>query len=237
MLTAATIPFPRAGARGDGVARQHRRGRQPLAPGQLQLAKATAPCPQATTSPDGAAPGSLLDASVPSPGSPCPATTRGPNSFSGSLAQVGERPGPGIDPPGLGRHQRGRLPEVEQAVVLAQHRGQGGAGVVLGLQPNLPRWRSPARSRAAARAQRRQPRAPACRRCPASPMGSSRQAATGPVSSPSSMRMMQTPVRASPRITDHWMGAAPRYFGSSEPCTFQGPSRGMASSAGGRMRP
>ena len=43
-----------------------------------------------------------------------------------------------------------------------------------------------------------------------SPMGVVRQAATGPVSSPSSMRMMHTPVSGSPRITDHWMGAAPR---------------------------
>ena len=68
-------------------------------------------------------------------------------------------------------------------------------------------------------------------------MGVLRQAATGPVSSPSSMRMMHTPVSVSPRITDHWMGAAPRYRGSNDPCTFQGPSRGIASSAGGRMRP
>jgi hypothetical protein len=41
-------------------------------------------------------------------------------------------------------------------------------------------------------------------------MGSRRTAATGPVSSPSSMRMIETPVSASPRMTAHWMGPAPR---------------------------
>ena len=62
-------------------------------------------------------------------------------------------------------------------------------------------------------------------------------AATGPVSRPASMRMIATPVRLSPRMIDHWIGAAPRSRGSSDACTFQGPSAGMASSDGGRIRP
>jgi len=41
----------------------------------------------------------------------------------------------------------------------------------------------------------------------------------------------------SPRMIDHWIGAAPRSRGSSDACTFHGPSAGMASSDGGRMRP
>jgi len=70
-----------------------------------------------------------------------------------------------------------------------------------------------------------------------SAMGVSTVAATGPVSRPASMRMMQIPVLLSPRMIDHWMGAAPRNFGSREPCTFQGPRRGTSSTAWGRILP
>jgi len=35
--------------------------------------------------------------------------------------------------------------------------------------------------------------------------------------------MVETPVTASPLSTAHWIGAAPRYFGSSEPWTFTAP--------------
>ena len=62
-------------------------------------------------------------------------------------------------------------------------------------------------------------------------------AATGPVSSPASMRITATPVRLSPRMIAHWIGAAPRSRGSNDAWTFQGPSAGMASSDGGRIRP
>ena len=44
-----------------------------------------------------------------------------------------------------------------------------------------------------------------------------------PVSSPASMRMVVTPVTDSPRAIAHWIGAAPRYFGSSEACMFRLP--------------
>ena len=46
----------------------------------------------------------------------------------------------------------------------------------------------------------------------------------GPVSRPSSMRMMVTPVSVSPAIIARSTGAAPRYFGRSEAWTFQAPS-------------
>ena len=45
------------------------------------------------------------------------------------------------------------------------------------------------------------------------------------------------PVTVSPMATAHWMGAAPRYRGSSEACRLMQPSRGSASIQGGMMRP
>ncbi len=53
-----------------------------------------------------------------------------------------------------------------------------------------------------------------------SAMGSARTAATGPVSSPASIRMIETPVSLSPRISDHWIGAAPRSLGNSDAWTL-----------------
>ena len=61
--------------------------------------------------------------------------------------------------------------------------------------------------------------------------------ATGPVSSPASMRMIDTPVSRSPRMIAHWIGAAPRSLGSSEACTLNGPSAAdPAASAAGSAR-
>jgi hypothetical protein len=45
-------------------------------------------------------------------------------------------------------------------------------------------------------------------------MGSARH--TGPSSSPCVMRMIDTPVTASPAMTARWIGAAPRQRGKSE---------------------
>ena len=41
---------------------------------------------------------------------------------------------------------------------------------------------------------------------------------TGPVSSPSSIRNVEAPVRSSPCQIAYWTGAAPRQHGSSEKC-------------------
>ena len=49
--------------------------------------------------------------------------------------------------------------------------------------------------------------------------------------------MSVTPVSASPRTTAHVIGAAPRYFGKSDACTFTQPSLGASSTSVGRMRP
>ncbi len=43
------------------------------------------------------------------------------------------------------------------------------------------------------------------------------------------MRMIITPVSASPAMIARWMGAAPRQRGSSEAWMFQHPSRGASS--------
>ena len=67
-----------------------------------------------------------------------------------------------------------------------------------------------------------------------SAIGNRRIAATGPVSSPASIRMIDTPVSASPRMIDHWIGAAPRSLGRREAWTLNGPRRGRSSSACGK---
>ena len=51
------------------------------------------------------------------------------------------------------------------------------------------------------------------------------------------MRMRVTPVAASPASNARWIGAAPRHRGNNEACTLKHPSRGMASTAGGRINP
>ena len=50
-------------------------------------------------------------------------------------------------------------------------------------------------------------------------------------------RMVVTPVSVSPLATAHWMGAAPRYLGSSEPWRLMLPKRGRSSIQCGMMRP
>ena len=71
----------------------------------------------------------------------------------------------------------------------------------------------------------------------ASPIGSARQRSIGPVSSPASICMIVTPVSVSPLAIAQLIGAAPRYFGSSDECTLMQPRRGAASIQSGRIRP
>ena len=49
-----------------------------------------------------------------------------------------------------------------------------------------------------------------------------------PASMRSFMRMIVTPVSRSPRRIAHWIGAAPRYCGSSDACTLMQPRRGSS---------
>ena len=61
--------------------------------------------------------------------------------------------------------------------------------------------------------------------------------ATGPVSSPASMRMTQTPVCASPAMIARCTGAAPRQRGNSEAWRLKAPASVASSARCGRMRP
>lgn len=58
-----------------------------------------------------------------------------------------------------------------------------------------------------------------------------------PVSSPTSMRIVVTPVISSPLMTAHWIGAAPRYFGSRDACTLMHPYFGRSRILFGRICP
>ena len=58
-----------------------------------------------------------------------------------------------------------------------------------------------------------------------------------PVSSPSPICWIVTPVFFSPFSTAHWIGAAPRYCGSSEPWTLMQPRGGIDKTAGGSSLP
>ena len=58
-----------------------------------------------------------------------------------------------------------------------------------------------------------------------------------PVSSPSSICIIVTPVSLSPFITDHWIGAAPRYLGKSEAWTLIHPYFAASSTRLGKILP
>ena len=58
-----------------------------------------------------------------------------------------------------------------------------------------------------------------------------------PVSKPTSIFMIVTPVSASPAHRARCIGAAPRQRGSREPCTLIQPRRGISSTAFGRIKP
>ena len=58
-----------------------------------------------------------------------------------------------------------------------------------------------------------------------------------PASRASAINWAVTPVSASPLMTAHWMGAAPRYFGKSEPWILTHPRVGRSRMVFGRMRP
>ena len=54
---------------------------------------------------------------------------------------------------------------------------------------------------------------------------------------PGSINIVVMPVSVSPLMIAHWIGAAPRYLGSSEPCTLTQPFGGRSRTTGGRIRP
>jgi hypothetical protein len=54
---------------------------------------------------------------------------------------------------------------------------------------------------------------------------------------PASIRIVVLPVRVSPLAMAQAMGAAPRYFGSSDACKLIQPSRGISKSRAGMICP
>ena len=69
------------------------------------------------------------------------------------------------------------------------------------------------------------------------PIGVERMSSTSPVSIPGSIAKVVMPVSVSPRMIAHWIGAAPRYFGSSEAWMLIEPRAGTSSTALGRIWP
>ena len=69
------------------------------------------------------------------------------------------------------------------------------------------------------------------------PMAIFSQTSTSPVSNPSSICMMETPVSVSPFRTAHCTGALPRYLGSRDTCRLMQPYFGASSTDLGRMQP
>ena len=58
-----------------------------------------------------------------------------------------------------------------------------------------------------------------------------------PASSSFTTRMIVMPVSGSPAMMARWIGAAPRYRGSSDACTLISPSGGVSITTSGMMRP
>ena len=69
------------------------------------------------------------------------------------------------------------------------------------------------------------------------PMGVLAWARMSPVSIPSAILMMVTPVSSSPFKMAQLIGAAPRYLGRREEWTLTHPSRGSSSMSTGRIFP
>ncbi len=70
-----------------------------------------------------------------------------------------------------------------------------------------------------------------------SSMGTISFSSISPVSMPSSIIMVVTPVSFSPSITAHWIGAAPRYLGSRDAWTLTHPRGGISSTSFVRIWP
>ena len=101
------------------------------------------------------------------------------------------------------------------------------------------RARCEARERLERAARRRAARG-AARARPPSPPGrsaSARASSSGPVSRPSSISMVVTPVSVSPFAIAHWIGAAPRSRGRSEAWTLTVPRGAMSITLRGRIWP
>ncbi len=189
------------------------------------------PSPARTTSPAGPTP--RIAPAGPSPSGQ--GTTRASNSLSRTPPAVPDAPGQGV------------MARVLRTIASASssHRSTPSDGTIRGARVTpSSAWgtglgrsgnrRSRASTRSAPSRARWAPRSPAVSSGPISTAATSR---SGPVSSPSSICMIDTPVRRSPARIARWIGAAPRQRGSREKWTLMQPRRGAARTSGGRIRP
>ena len=139
---------------GDAVPGEHRRGRQPLPPRELQLAERD----RAARAGDGQPLGPQAQHLAGPPGR-CPSasasTTRGANSLSGAPSSIALAPGHGSTPRAWAETARAGRSKLEVAVGLGQHRRQRRRGVILRRQRDSCRPRSTAASRASSPAPER----------------------------------------------------------------------------------
>ena len=209
----------------EGAGARRRRGRRAAA-----RSSRSAPSPQAmvgasSSTVPGAAPGR-------------PARDRGSEQLDALAPALEPHAGRRVERAHRALERRGRMPPVEPPFLAPQLFRIGRAC--------LP---AAAAARAARPRARRAPPAPGARRArpvvswsaAAVVRGADRHAsppaAIGPVSSPSSICMMVTPVSASPASSARSIGAAPRQRGSSEAWTLRQPRRGAASTAARQDQP
>ena len=69
------------------------------------------------------------------------------------------------------------------------------------------------------------------------PISTRQVSSISPVSMPSFIYIVVMPVNGLPSIIARCMGAAPRYSGSNEPCTFMQPYFGSSSTSAGSILP
>ena len=161
---------------------------------------------------------------------------RPPPDVTQPPAKCGKRAGPRREAANPIVNLARRPPPVDAPVFLGEYRRVARLRGVL--------WRSAQSLRAPSGPAIRTRGAPASAMRPASsgavssaPISISRCSRIGPVSSPGSSRIVVSPVFLSPLMMAQAMGAAPRYFGSSEACRFIQPSRGISSRRLGMICP
>ena len=191
-------------------------------PGSCSSAKATASSPQPTRSPSRSAPMHHARRAA-------PADDLGAEQLERLAAEerVGRRPG--IAAAHQIAHRRARraakstrpVSLVSIGAIVASRRPASSA-LERARFELAPSPRRAARRRAAPAA------CAAARRSPTRRWRSARLPSMSPVSMPTSICISVTPVSRSPRMIAHWIGAAPRYFGRSDACTFRQPCFGAS---------
>ena len=145
--------------------------------------------------------------------------------------------GPGLKSPHQAVERLGFQVPPCSSLVFSDLRRHRDSGLVLRLRPRACRRRGRAGSRPRSgppTSARRRLSSPAVSRAP---IASSAVSSIGPLSSPSSISIVVTPVTGSPAAIAAWIGAAPRQRGRSEAWRLTQPSRGSSRRARGKSCP